>query len=855
MAEQTKKSDQEEQTKKSDQAEQTKQSDQQDALRREIRDNTALRAQKRMSRIRAATVATGGAMVGLAASSMKSGANVASNSFNSGAQRHKSALIVLFLAIALVALDLLWGINSINYPWEGLFGVNAAEQGMMIAKNAVFIIIVVSFLMLRGIPKSGGEIAFYVFAAAALAVTFNLIAILSAWVFAHVAFAIYVFIFIGGFNRNTPISAVHWLWLFTMMWDIYDFPLTFWAVQNFVNSDILIFLTNNVLFPVWVIYAVSVLMEDSGLKTFLSITGVLICIVYFGATFVRISEADLRTTSAEAQLQILEAKPRFTRNILDLSNEFWQRQINFAVTGKVEENEFEPLGVYLDGLQTAEQEFFEGEDIVVWGTIRARTLNEPIKITSGCYIKGAKESSENGELLFAKSQPEEPFTVETSEEQDFTCVFDNSRKDPLKDTAHKVFAYADFNFETLAYQKIYFMDQDRYRAMTREGLDVFEEFGITDREPQARFTNGPARIGVDTPDLVRVTDKNIVNSMLRVQVQNQIGWEGDILHMKELVIFVPKEVEFFPDTCNMQFVDYTEEACTATCTDSNKEDKCKEICSSSFYEDEQYYNGYALSPIIIAEELRLSSHPNLDFSDRLRLFTCSFRPIFGEILGNTPITTKFFRFKTKYDYRVESALAIKIKKYPDDLIVKTRDVQPATDIRLTDWILTWTASKDDGEGEDDVGNYLIELQRGGSELREIASISFREKLEDGTYSFEIPQKHRASETGEKIPHCYRLITTDIDGNREESESLCGEDETNDKETVVEAGEERDLQAILSRNRTWLLLSSTKPQLSTSSDKIASTYNLLKSSPSKASLVHACSYRLCSKTSPFPLFSI
>src|SRR3989338_2554029 len=95
-----------------------------------------------------------------------------------------------------------------------------------------------------------------------------------------------------------------------------------------------------------------------------------------------------------------------------------QSRIDYAITGKVEENEFEPLGVYLENVQSADKKYYDNENVVVWGTVKARTLDDPIHIRVGCFV-----NQDKNKILADIIDPKRPFSVFTLEEQDFACTF------------------------------------------------------------------------------------------------------------------------------------------------------------------------------------------------------------------------------------------------------------------------------------------------------------------------------------------------------------------------------------------------------------------------------------------------
>tara|TARA_Y100000031_G_scaffold155837_1_gene207932 strand:+ start:1415 stop:4273 length:2859 start_codon:yes stop_codon:yes gene_type:complete len=404
----------------------------------------------------------------------------------------------------------------------------------------------------------------------------------------------------------------------------------------------------------------------------------------------------LFTESEFQKASLNEVLDKLTRGISNYQRQVSlgvQKKIQYAITGKVEENQYEPLGVYLEGVKSVSSKYYEGEDVTVWGTVKAKTLDDPINIKIGCYVKDGTKK-----IGTKNVDPKNKFSVFTLEEQDFACTFDkNNDPDKFKSGSKTITTFADFNFETLAFLKVYFMDRERLRAMTRENLDPFQEFDIKDKKPTAVYTNGPLEIGMETTTpLVGVSSSYLVYPRLSLSFQNRVGWEGKIIGLNELILLFPKGVKLTsPSTdCNMKFEEYDPSKCSAACDKFVKKEcydvcekhtgddegevqrvikNCKDLCDDEFsdcqtecgflFQDEgEKYTGYALKQESIDEiNKKLSAD---DDYERFKFFSCKIHPKPKEVLGNTPVTTKSFRVKTRYNYSVEKPITVSIVKDP-----------------------------------------------------------------------------------------------------------------------------------------------------------------------------------------------
>ena len=357
------------------------------------------------------------------------------------------------------------------------------------------------------------------------------------------------------------------------------------------------------------------------------------------------------------------------RNWWDQITGEFQRRMDYAITGKVEENQFEPLGVRLEDVKAAEEKFWYSKDaadpVVVYGTVTARTLDDPIDIQVGCYLKYKGDPDYTYEI---DVKPKDPFSIFTSEDSDFVCSFQPCDLDEedciLKEGSNIVTTFADFNFETLAYLKTYFMDNERLRAMRREGIeDVLGEFKIKDKNPIAVYTFGPVEIGMETTTaLIGVREDygdNYPTPTLSISVQNRKGWQGEITSLNELVLFIPKNI-ILEEGPRCEFIKYEESDCSNSCDENakkceggfcdEKKKECQEICASLFQE----CNAYNLTITELREGEQL---------DEVEFFRCNFDP--SGVLEKTPITTKYFRVKARYDYRIEEPVTVEIERLPE----------------------------------------------------------------------------------------------------------------------------------------------------------------------------------------------
>jgi hypothetical protein len=383
---------------------------------------------------------------------------------------------------------------------------------------------------------------------------------------------------------------------------------------------------------------------------------------------------------------------------------FWYKQIDLATggdyyTGRVENAEDEPLGVTIEDLQTADYEFEPDEKIAVYGIIKAHTLDDGIRIKPGCYLGYKREYEEKyveGEVNIGGNGE---YLVFDMDEQDIDCIIPQTTEvKALLKKSKSVSLTAEFNFETMAYLKTYFMYQDRLRSLQRQDLDPLGEFGIKDKDPTAVFTNGPVMLGMKTkkpPYGVAVADiSGQTDNLLRVgvTVDNNYGWKGKIKKINQLILEVPEELEIVKSTCSHVFNDYADASNLEPCvndyithnsrpfiecaesqfqqnndffdkydnqdlqnakSDNGVKECVREVCAQEF----AGYKGYELNTAFASK--------SLEDIENYKTFSCKFKVKDGgatQLLGTAPVSTRYLRARVRYDYEIERTTGVRVKK-------------------------------------------------------------------------------------------------------------------------------------------------------------------------------------------------
>ncbi len=230
---------------------------------------------------------------------------------------------------------------------------------------------------------------------------------------------------------------------------------------------------------------------------------------------------------------------------------FWDKQYQIATSdyyiGQVEENKDAPLGVKLEDLSRATDEFYSDEDVDVWATLSARTLsNQEINITNNCYIEYSGSKVE-ADRVFPKS-----VSIYNYGEETINCRFSPSQynSDP---GSYRVHFTSTFNFDTFSYFQINLIDFERVRTLKSQNIDPYVEYQIEPREPIAIYTQGPISIGMEMrPSLIEVKqsqDAPVTFAQFGITIDNEWGPDGKIINITSLKLILPKEIEFVKENC------------------------------------------------------------------------------------------------------------------------------------------------------------------------------------------------------------------------------------------------------------------------------------------------------------------
>ncbi|MBN2457498.1 transglycosylase SLT domain-containing protein [Candidatus Woesearchaeota archaeon] len=507
------------------------------------------------------------------------------------------------------------------------------------------------------------------------------------------------------FNRGNRTASVWQSVIIVTLLEILLPSLLGWNESLARNKYMRLYLLNRILTPWWFYYGIAI--SGNFPDTFISRwsrriviffwIGVLISVPAVGFSELKSTYVGPEQMQAAAELwdrSVDFYKTGFTRMWDGLKKipDAYRRQMDIATggyyTGRVDENQNEPLGVYLENVKPSDTEFYRDELASVWGTLRVKTLDDGIKVKINCYSgekddDGNFDSDQQTEKVFPKEIPR----IYDLEHEDIDCSFEGSS---LKEGSNKITVQARFNFETMAYLKTYFMDQDRIRSMLSQDLDPLGEYGIKDKDPVAIYTNGPGRIGIGFSEPpIGISDNYQNQPRLGITVESNIGWEGMIAELKELIIQIPDTMSIVENTCNHAFKpiedddfsrctsgyvyfrskqflscmkeygledsDVDDDGNIATSSKKNLQDKLDSCLKDQCKLEYEGYNTYYLDTSFDSKSLQ-----NIE---DFKTFNCRVNLDNPQgIMGNVPVSTQYIRAKARYDYVIEEETHVNIKK-------------------------------------------------------------------------------------------------------------------------------------------------------------------------------------------------
>ncbi len=321
----------------------------------------------------------------------------------------------------------------------------------------------------------------------------------------------------------------------------------------------------------------------------------------------------------------------------DSARKAWVNQLNYATGGlyesRVDKEEKEPLGVYLESIEPAMSGFMENEKALVFAKVRARTpdINEKVNVWVSCYAQ-----TQDGEIA-GEIKPKKHARLGKDESLNFQCWFDSGAL-PIGDNS--VFVDVNFSFTTRSSLKRYFLEG----TILDEKFDRSEENvwatppynSIMDKHPITKVSNAPVRVTMSATDsdiigIYRTeTEENFWQPRFTILISKV--WDGELKEISSMKLSLPPGLKI---------------------------DKCFPKFSGAGSEDGR--NIYALdSPI--TEDLDVNQPINciIDVADPISLIG----PSSAE--DTPPLSLGWFRLVTNYTYEISGMTTLKLMEQIDN---------------------------------------------------------------------------------------------------------------------------------------------------------------------------------------------
>ena len=172
-----------------------------------------------------------------------------------------------------------------------------------------------------------------------------------------------------------------------------------------------------------------------------------------------------------------------------------------------------------------------------------------------------------------------------------------------------------------------------YEAVSEE-IDVFDFYRIKDKNPVAKFTNGPVKIGIETKEPpIGISSEYDTKPMIGITLDINSGWRGKIKEIKELILYIPDSMELDTDSCDPSGT--------------------FEISDKSEYEG---YSAYKLQNWVKKRKELMDIEEPKSFKCRLDIRTDKL----SDVLGDAPFATKYFRVSADYIFETEKSASVTV---------------------------------------------------------------------------------------------------------------------------------------------------------------------------------------------------
>ena len=572
--------------------------------------------------------------------------------------------------------------------WGGAAASAAAGAGGMVAKGAAY-----GLGASIGMAKWIGALFFYCMIALLVHwIDITVYGFSFSWgrVMLHFMMVILTFAWFLFFTQPKP-NAIHHLMICWILFGInLVLPMALELISNLVATNIpqygavaqIVFGIFNVwCMPIWLYWALffqnylreAILTKLLGAFIIITLLGIGPLFAMYEAGYFRdigddgiIAQNSLGRTAINKLITAWKSLPGFARqgyqDATTRTRDIWNQTVNPDFETEVEKTQDQDVGIKIERIEDTGGKHFIHHPLLLHSVIHAKTLDEPIPMSLACTADRTRNDLE----VDAYGSVQNPNAVITSVQSvPFVCQFAPGQ---LEDRTYSIEFLATFPFTTSSYVRRYVIDESRYFSMTTQDIDPFEQYEITDKDPDPVYTQGPVRLGAKTLDPLIILPPNKQKPVhFQLKLENGPGWQGSINDIHYLNFMIPKGFKVAKKQnapseldCTTEVTVIGEEGCFCNIQDS----RCVEDCAR--------YNIYTVN---VTGLMQPDDNGKMVFPEKMFLGCQLVAEPSTRFLAAKPLLPTSFRAMVHYNYTLRRRTSVSLYRLKGVDVPDMQDIQ------------------------------------------------------------------------------------------------------------------------------------------------------------------------------------